>query len=59
MRIRVRNLQDLLAGDRAQGFDLASGMLLRVYLLRMVWVALYAGYVSAARNGGEVPVPAR
>jgi hypothetical protein len=32
--VAERRLQDLLAEDRAQGFDLASGMLLRVCLLR-------------------------
>jgi hypothetical protein len=32
--VTERRLQDLLAEDRAQGFDLASGMLLRVCLLR-------------------------
>jgi len=32
--VNGRHLQDLLAGDRTQGFDLASGVLLRAYLLR-------------------------
>jgi non-ribosomal peptide synthase protein (TIGR01720 family) len=32
--VAEHRLQDLLAEDRAQGFDLASGMLLRVCLLR-------------------------
>jgi non-ribosomal peptide synthase protein (TIGR01720 family) len=32
--VTERRLQDLLAGERTQGFDLASGVLLRAYLLR-------------------------
>ncbi|MEH2621948.1 amino acid adenylation domain-containing protein/non-ribosomal peptide synthase protein (TIGR01720 family) [Bradyrhizobium sp. AZCC 1719] len=61
VQVAERRLQNLLAEDRAQGFDLASGMLLRVCLLRHSRVrhSMILSFHHLLLDGWSIPIMLR